>query len=79
LDGIYVLRTSVSQQFLDSDQTVLAYKRLAVVEHAFRSLRGSERPADLVPDRVRAHVFVAMLAYYVGMAHAPGAGAGAVR
>lgn len=69
LDGIYVLRTSVSAQFLDSQQTVLAYKRLAVVERAFRSLKSVDlnvRPIyHRVPDRVRAHVFIAMLAYYV--------------
>jgi hypothetical protein len=69
LDGIYVLRTSVSEQFLDSQQTVLAYKRLAAVERAFRSLKSVDlnvRPIyHRVPDRVRAHVFVAMLAYYV--------------
>jgi len=69
LDGIYVLRTSVAEQLLDSDQAVLAYKRLAVVERAFRSLKSVDlnvRPIyHWTPDRVRAHVFLAMLAYYV--------------
>ncbi len=69
LDGIYVLRTSVQEQFLDTRQTVLAYKRLATVERAFRSLKSVDlnvRPIyHRTPDRVRAHVFVAMLAYYV--------------
>jgi len=69
LDGIYVLRTSVSEQFLDTRQTVLAYKRLASVERAFRSLKSVDlnvRPIyHRAPDRVRAHVLVAMLAYYV--------------
>jgi hypothetical protein len=69
LDGIYVLRTSVCEQFLNSNQAVLAYKRLAVVERAFRSLKSVDlnvRPIyHRVPDRVRAHVFLAMLAYYV--------------
>lgn len=69
LDGIYVLRTSVAEQFLDTQQTVLAYKRLAAVERAFRSLKSVDlnvRPIyHRAPDRVRAHVFVAMLAYYV--------------
>lgn len=69
LDGIYVLRTSVSEQFLDTQQTVLAYKRLAAVERAFRSLKSVDlnvRPIyHRAPDRVRAHVFVAMLSYYV--------------
>jgi len=69
LDGIYVLRTCVSEQFLDSQQTVLAYKRLATVERAFRSLKSVDlhvRPIyHWAPDRVRAHVFLAMLSYYV--------------
>jgi hypothetical protein len=69
LDGIYVLRTSVDRQHLDSAQTVLAYKRLAVVERAFRSLKSVDlnvRPIyHHAPDRVRAHIFLAMLAYYV--------------
>jgi hypothetical protein len=69
LDGIYVLRTSVAKQFLDTEQTVLAYKRLAAVERAFRSLKSVDlnvRPIyHRAPDRVRAHVFLAMLAYYV--------------
>lgn len=69
LDGIYVLRTTVSEQHLDSAQTVLAYKRLAAVERAFRSLKSVDlhvRPIHhRLPDRVRAHVFAAMLSYYV--------------
>jgi transposase len=69
LDGIYVLRTSVSAQHLNSEQTVLAYKRLAVVERAFRSLKSVDlnvRPIyHRVPDRVRAHILLAVLAYYV--------------
>lgn len=69
LDGIYVLRTSVPRERLDNDQTVLAYKRLATVERAFRSLKSVDlevRPIHhRLPDRVRAHVLIAMLAYYV--------------
>ena len=69
LDGIYVLRTTVPEQHLDSEQTVLAYKRLAAVERAFRSLKSVDlnvRPIHhRLPDRVRAHVFAAMLSYYV--------------
>jgi len=69
LDGIYVLRTNVSVEHLDRDQTVLAYKRLATVERAFRSLKSVDlnvRPIHhRLPERVRAHVFLAMLAYYV--------------
>jgi transposase len=69
LDGIYILRTNVSVEQLDREQTVLAYKRLATVERAFRSLKSVDlhvRPIHhRLPDRVRAHVFLAMLAYYV--------------
>ncbi len=69
LDGIYVLRTNVSAGQLDREQTVLAYKRLATVERAFRALKSVDlnvRPIHhRLPDRVRAHVFLAMLAYYV--------------
>jgi len=54
---------------LDREQTVLAYKRLATVERAFRSLKSVDlnvRPIHhRLPDRVHAHVFLAMLAYYV--------------
>jgi transposase len=69
LDGIYVIRTSLPAQHLSSEQTVLAYKRLAVVERAFRSLKSVDlrvRPIfHRTPDRVRAHILIAMLAYYV--------------
>jgi transposase len=68
-DGIYVLRTNVPTERLDRDQTVLAYKRLATVERAFRSLKSVDlnvRPIHhRLPSRVRAHVFLTMLAYYV--------------
>lgn len=64
-----MLRTSVAQQLLDSDQAVLAYKRLSVVERAFRSLKSVDlnvRPIyHRAPNRVCAHVFVALLAYHV--------------
>lgn len=69
LDGIYVIRTSLPPEHLNSEQTVLAYKRLAVVERAFRSLKSVDlnvRPIfHRTPDRVRAHILIAMLAYYV--------------
>jgi len=69
LDGIYVIRTSVSEQLLASEGTVAAYKRLSMVERAFRSLKTVDlkvRPIfHHVPDRVRSHVFICMLAYYV--------------
>lgn len=69
LDGIYVLRTNVPAGQLDRDQTVLAYKRLAQVERAFRSLKSVDlhvRPIQhRLAKRVRAHILIAMLAYYV--------------
>lgn len=69
VDGIYVLRTNAEAERLDSKQTVLAYKRLAKVERAFRSLKSVDlkvRPIHhRLAERVRAHVLIAMLAYYV--------------
>lgn len=69
LDGIYVIRTSVSPQALNAEDTVLSYKRLAQVERAFRSIKTVDlklRPIHHhLADRVRAHVFICMLAYYV--------------
>jgi transposase len=69
LDGIYVIRTSVVQSELEAEDTVAAYKRLSVVERAFRSLKTVDlkvRPIyHHLADRVRAHVFLCMLAYYV--------------
>lgn len=69
LDGIYVLRTSLTSQRLDAAQTVRSYKRLAQVERAFRVLKSLEleiRPIHhRLAGRVRAHVLVCLLAYYV--------------
>ncbi len=69
LDGIYVIRTNVPTARLSSDDTVLSYKRLSQVERAFRSLKTVDlklRPIHhRLPDRVRAHVLICMLAYYV--------------
>jgi hypothetical protein len=69
LDGIYVLRTCVVAEQLDRDQVVLAYKRLAGVERAFRSLKSVDLEVRPIhhrqPDRVRAHILLAMLGYYV--------------
>jgi hypothetical protein len=69
LDGIYVLRTSVAQQVLSAEETVRKYKRLSVVERAFRSLKSVDlkvRPIHhRLADRVRAHVLLCMLAAYV--------------
>src|SRR5512144_2995690 len=69
LDGFYVLRTSVEAKDLDAGATVLAYKSLALVERAFRSLKSIDldiRPVHhRLAGRVRAHVLLCMLAYYV--------------
>ncbi len=69
LDGIYVIRTSVSAEALSSEQVVGRYKRLSDVERAFRSLKSVDlkiRPIyHHLADRVRAHVFLCMLSYYV--------------
>jgi hypothetical protein len=69
LDGFYVLRTNVPADNLTADDTVRAYKSLARVERAFRSLKTVDldiRPIyHYVSPRVRAHVFLCMLAYYL--------------
>ncbi len=69
LDGIYVLRTSVPESVLGAEDTVRAYKDLAKVERAFRCLKTVDlhvRPIHhRLEERVRAHVFLCMLAYYV--------------
>ena len=69
LDGIYIIRTSVSAAQMDSAQCVRNYKSLANVERAFRSLKTVDlkvRPIHhRTADRVRAHIFLCMLAYYV--------------
>jgi transposase len=68
LDGLYVIRTSVPAEQLNAGQTVQAYKDLAHVERAFRCLKTVDldiRPIrHWSPDRVRAHVFLCMLAYH---------------
>jgi Transposase DDE domain len=69
LDGLYVIRTSLGANALDAGATVAAYKSLAHVERAFRSIKTVDlnvRPVFLYSEaRVRAHVFLCMLAYYV--------------
>ncbi len=69
LDGLYVIRTSLPQDQLDAPAAVAAYKSLAQVERAFRSLKTVDlkvRPVfHYSEQRVRAHVFLCMLAYYV--------------
>jgi transposase len=69
LDGIYVVRTSLLPETLTAEQTVSAYKDLSQVEWAFRSLKTMDlqlRPIHhWKDDRIRSHVFICMLAYYV--------------
>ena len=69
LDGIYILRTSVEEETLDAPSTVKAYKSLSQVEQAFRSYKTIDlkvRPIyHRLEDRVKVHVFLCMLAYYV--------------
>jgi hypothetical protein len=69
LDGLYVIRTSVGAADMTAEQAVLNYKRLAEVERAFRTLKGVDlhvRPIrHRLERRVKAHIFLSMLAYYV--------------
>ncbi len=69
LDGFYVLRTSVTADTLPTDDVVRAYKGLEEVERAFGTFKGPElqiRPIHhRLEDRVRAHVFLCTLAYYL--------------
>ena len=69
LDGIYVVRTSEPKERLSAPDAVRTYKSLALVERAFRCLKGVDllvRPIfHRTEDHVRAHVFLCMLAYYV--------------
>jgi transposase len=69
LDGIYVLRTSIDAQSLDSTEVVRAYKGLEQVERAFGSFKGPDleiRPIHhRLEPRVRAHVLLCTLAYYL--------------
>ena len=69
LDGLYVVRSSVDEKQMDSEQIVETYKSLAKVERAFRCMKTvdlSVRPIyHRDEDRIRSHVFICMLAYYV--------------
>ena len=69
LDGIYVIRTSVPASNLTGQQVVATYKSLSTVERAFRSMKSVDLKVRPIhhhdPDRVKAHVFLCMLAYYV--------------
>jgi Transposase DDE domain len=68
-DGLYVVRTSLETDRLDEATTVRSYKSLALVERAFRCLKSVDlqlRPVrHWLPERVRAHVFLCMLGYYL--------------
>ena len=69
LDGIYVIRTKVPAEQMNAEQTKAAYQALSKVERAFRSLKDMDlqiRPIHhRLENRVRAHVFLCMLAYHV--------------
>ena len=69
LDGIYIVRTNLSKERMCAEETVRSYKLLSRVEKAFRSFKVVDlmvRPIrHRLEDRVRAHIFLCMLAYYV--------------
>jgi transposase len=69
LDGIYIVRTSETAEALSTPDVVRAYKRLGNVEKAFRTFKGIDlrvRPIHhRLEDRVRAHLFLCMLSYYI--------------
>jgi Transposase DDE domain len=69
LDGLYVIRTSLPANAMSADDTVRAYKDLARVEQAFHAMKAMDlqiRPVHhWIEPRVRAHVFLCMLGYYV--------------
>lgn len=69
LDGLYVIRTNVPKKQMAAEETVRSYKALSDVERAFRSLKTVDlkiRPIHhRLEERVRAHIFLCMLAYYV--------------
>ena len=69
LDGLYVIRTNVPEDDLPADEAVRSYKSLSRVERAFRSLKSVDlkvRPVHhRLAGRVRAHVLLCVLAYYV--------------
>jgi transposase len=69
LDGLYIIRTSLDRARMGAADCVRSYKSLAQVERAFRSLKTVDlkvRPIHhRTADRVRAHILLCMLAYYV--------------
>jgi transposase len=68
-DGLYVVRTNLAAEVLGDAETVRSYKSLALAERAFRRIKTVDlevRPVHHWPaDRVRRHVFLCMLAYYL--------------
>ena len=68
LDGIYVIRTSEPRQNLSAEDTVRSYKNLARVEQVFRTLKSIDLQVRPIyhhyQERVRAHIFLCLLAYY---------------
>jgi len=69
MDGCYIIRSNVSPQKLSKEQVVASYKKLQAVEMAFRNLKTVQlevRPVfHKTDDRIRCHVFICMLAYYL--------------
>ncbi|MCP5042673.1 MAG: IS1634 family transposase [bacterium] len=69
LDGLYVIRTSLPAERMERDDVVRSYKLLSQVERSFRSMKTMDlhvRPIHhRTEERVRAHIFLCMLAYYV--------------
>jgi transposase len=69
LDGVYIIRTGVNKDTADTAKTVSIYKGLSTVERAFRCMKTTDlhiRPVNHhLPERVKSHVFLCMLAYYV--------------
>jgi len=69
LDGLYVIRTNLPAERMERDEVVRSYKQLSQVERCFRSMKTMDlhvRPIHhRTEDRVRAHIFLCMLAYYV--------------
>jgi hypothetical protein len=69
LDGIYIIRTSLDKERMNADEAVRSYKQLSCVEQAFRAFKSLDllvRPIHHhLANRVRAHIFICMLAYYV--------------
>jgi transposase len=69
IDGIYIIRTSVSSEVMKIDECIRKYKNLNKVENAFRTMKTIDlrvRPIfHFLDDRIRAHIFLTMLSYYV--------------